>query len=145
MSNEPAVVRQWLYETLMANTVLNALLPGGWHHGTAPEGTPYPFGTYHMQAPGQDTTNVSRRRMLANGLYLVRATGVVGESDQQLDTIASMIDETIDRASGSAGSGHVYMATREMPWDRPPYTEQGQTYREAGGLYRVWVQDPVAA
>jgi hypothetical protein len=141
---DPAVVRQWLYETLTDDAPLVALLTGGWHRGKAPSGTPYPFGTFHLQGPGQDTTSVSRRRILSNGLWLVRATGVMGESDGNLDTIAAMIDGVLDRASGDAGTGHVYMATRELPWDRD-YDENGQSYVEAGGLYRIWVQDPVAA
>lgn len=141
MSFEPAVARQWLYEALTDDSTLMAMVPGGVWRGTAPEGTVYPFISFHLQAPGADTTSVSRRRTLTNGLWMVRATGVAGDSDEDIDAIASRIDYTIDRASGDAGTGHVYMATRENPWDRD-YDEEGQTYREAGGLYRLWVQDP---
>lgn len=143
MSFDPAVVREWLYTTLTADSQLMTDLPGGFHHGTAPKLLGYPFGSFQLQAPGQDTTSISRRRILSNGLWLVRGIGVVGDSDQNLDRIAGRIDDVIDRASGSAGAGFVYMATREAPWMPPPYLEEGIKFAEAGGLYRIWVQDPL--
>lgn len=144
MSYDPAVVREWLYQTLLASYPLVALVPGGIWRGTVPEGKPYPFISYHLQAAGQDTTSISRRRILSNGLWMVRATAIEGDSDVDLDTIASMIDDVLDRQGGLAASGRVYMATRETPWDRT-YDEGGRTFVEAGGLYRIWVQDPAAA
>lgn len=138
---DPGVVRQWLYETLSTDVFLVPLVPGGFWRGVAPEHTAYPFVSFHLQAPGQDTTSVSRRRILSNSLWMVRATGVAGESDADLDEIAVKIDDAIDRQGGTAGTGRVYMATRETPWEQD-YDDEGQHYREAGGLYRVWVRDP---
>lgn len=143
MSYDPAVVRQWLYETLTADSSLMGMVPGGVWRGTAPPGTSYPFISFHLQAPGLDTKSVSGRRILSNGLWMLRATGVEGDSDQDLDAIAARMDTVLDRAGGTAGTGRVYMATREQPWDRP-YDDEGKTFVEAGGLYRIWVQDPAA-
>lgn len=144
MSNDVAVVREWVYSMLHADAPLTALATGGiWGKGKAPIGSGYPFISYHLQAHGQDTTSISRRRMLSNGLWLIRATGVEGDSDANLDTIAGMIDDVLDRAGGTAGTGRVYMATRELPWDHS-YEQGGQSFVETGGLYRIWVQDPAA-
>lgn len=140
--NETEVAYQFMVKRLEADSTLAAILPGGWHDGIAPAGTPYPFGSIGMQAPGADLTNVSRRRILSNGLWLVRAFAVVGDSDANLATIAARIDADLDLASGSEGTGFVYMVTREHPYYRSPYVEEGETLREAGGLYRAYVQDP---
>lgn len=140
--NELEVSYQFLVKLLIADGALGAILPGSWHDGVPPEGTPYPFGMITLQAPGADLTNQSRRRILSNGLWLVRAFGVVGDSDSNLATIAARIDADLDLASGSEGTGFVYMVTREMPYYRSPYVEEGETLREVGGLYRAYVQDP---
>src|SRR5678815_4279904 len=127
---EPAVVAEWLFSTL-SDVDWDDKLPGGWHRRKAPAKTPYPYGSYHMHAPAADTTSTNRTRILTNALWLVRATGIAGDSDANLDTIAVMIDDALDRASGTAGTGRVYMATRETPWDRD-YVEGGVNYVEVG-------------
>lgn len=115
-----------------------SILPGGWHRGIAPLGTPYPFGSFQPRGFVPSTRRLSQVRILTNGLWAVYATGVEGESDGNLATIAVEIDGVLDRASGSAGAGFVYGSTYELPWDRT-YTENDVTYVENGGQFRIWV------
>lgn len=144
MSYEPAIAKIFLWEKLNAAPIL-AVLPGGWHEGIAEEGAPSPLGVVHMEAAAPDLTDVShKKRILTNALWMVKIIGILGDTDQNLDTIASMVDDALDHASGDAGTGHVYMVTREFVWAPPPYLEEGRIYRETGGRYRVYVQDPVA-
>lgn len=134
---EPEEVRLWLMAKLVP-VDWDDLLPGGWHRGIAPIGTPYPFGSFHPQGFARSTRTLSQVRILSNGLWAVFATGIEGQTDANLATIAERIDGALDRASGSAGAGFVYGSTWEIPWDRT-YRENDVTYVENGGQYRIWV------
>lgn len=135
---EPETVRLWLMAQLVAHD-WDTMLPGGWHRGIAPLGTLYPYGSFHVQAFEPDTKNISQRRVITAAQWAVFATGEEGQSDANLATIAGEIDDVLDRASGSAGAGVIYMATRIRPWDRN-YAQNGTTFVENGGLYRIWVK-----
>lgn len=129
---------KWCFETLSEDATLDALVPGGWHEHPAPEGTVFPYGTFQVQASGEDVDAVGAHRIFEEIVLLVRVVHQ-GRSTIGLKPAVDRMDVLLHRASGTTDGGRVISCVREGTFHLPEIS-QGKHYRHLGGLYRVLAQ-----
>lgn len=130
-----AVIEEWLYATLAADTVLSGL---GIHADEIPEGEALPAVVYQFRG-GSDLRGTGPAIIWANALYLVKVIGQ-GRSTVALKPYTERIATRLHAASGTtAGGGTVLTCVREGLYKLPEYTD-GEHYRHVGAFWRILAQ-----
>jgi hypothetical protein len=133
---EDARARSWIIQTIKGDTTLAPLIGGRVHHGPAPPKEPEPFVTVELLSPGNDLIVVGGARVWSNMLWLVKVT-ISGNSTAKLEPIVDRIDVLLHNKSGTVVGGVIHNAVRERPYGAPPFQDNGKTFVQEGGEYRV--------
>lgn len=136
MAEETIVADTWLYETLTGDSALMAEVTGV-HSTSRTRDSELPAVVFEWLA-GTDVMYVNGIRVWHSGVWIVKAVDVTS-SWTDVQTAAERIDALLHRQSGSPTGGTVFTATREAPF-RSAYTNEGVSYRELGGRFRIAVQ-----
>ena len=134
--SELLAVEQFLYSALSTLTTgASALATRAYSH-VAPEDAVYPYIVFQQQA-GRDVNGVGAIRIMSNELYTAKA--VTDKSFSSLDALVDSIDDLLHKASGTTSAGTIFSVVRESPFSLPT-VEDGITYFQRGGIYRILVQ-----
>ena len=130
----------WLYGQLSADSTLNAL---GIYGHVVPSGVSFPLIQFRALSSTDAQTGVGATIIMANLLYVVVAvqefrTG--RPSFAPLEDYADRIHTQLHKHSGTIASGQILASVRDSPF-RNVYQQDGITYYELGGIYRVFAQD----
>lgn len=132
MASANDVAERWLYGRLAADATIAA---AGVHMDPAPLGTPTPYVVLVPLSPGVDVSVVGGIRVKTDAVYLVKAV-CEGKSYAALSDLVSRIDAQLQRQSGAGVLSCVRTGTFRLP-DR----RDGADYRQAGGMYRLEIQE----
>lgn len=140
--HEIGLVLQWLTSTLLADTTLASLAPGGVWRAMAPTTvSSSPFVTLNFQA-GSDITTINGYRIWSSQLYQVRASGPA-KNTANIVQAASRLDTVLGGIIGhhltSITDGIIYSCIRESPLMLDELVN-GEQWSNVGGLYRLQVQ-----
>lgn len=134
------VVKRWLRATLVADSTLAGLAPGGVYESVAPKGTATPFIVWTPVDMGSDISAVGAIRVMTRFMYQVTAW-ITGNDFAALDPIVTRIDTLLHKASGTAASGHVLECVRIGIVDPGVVIEtSGRVTRQAGAEFRIWAR-----
>jgi hypothetical protein len=143
MADEQQLVQEWLHSTLNADPTLITLVPGKYWPDSVPQTLPgggavrFPAGSYQLMA-GTDLIVVDGRRVWSNQIWLVKLSAVVGDEATFPAAVARQ-DELLRRVRGVAlGGGPALSCFREASYNQP-VLEEGVSYRQRGGQYRIYV------
>jgi len=147
--NEPKIVRIYLNTVLndTGNSAMQTACPGGWWPDKIPQqsvlgvAVPFPAGTYQLYSPGNDLVVINNTRIWSDMEWLIKASAIVGQ-DATLDDAVDLMDDLLKdvryQAVGSDGA-MIYAISRLRPFSQP-VDEDGVSYRQEGGFYRVQVR-----
>lgn len=136
--NEIALGLAWINATLMGDSTMVALTPGGFHRAMAPPDTATPFVMYAWQS-GADTTTANAFRLLSELTFQIRAVGPVSDMASVM-AVASQIDTLFGGpTSGITTGGIIDACYRQSPvmFDE---LVSGKQWSNIGGLYRLEIQ-----
>lgn len=147
MSHPIALGLQWIYETLVADSTIGSLAPGGFYRGAAPDkdkdGTlvPSPFVVFNYQS-GSFKTTMNGVRVLSRVLYQIKATGL-GDADHAsgVAAAAAQIDALFkERRNETTTGGLIDSCIGDAPiqYDEPAVA--GVFWTHFGGLYELFIQ-----
>ena len=129
-----------VYAKVNVSAVTN-IATGGIFQETAPQGAVHPIVLIRGAGIPDEYSSQDVRMM---GMFDVIVVGVV-EGFSYNYTLAEKIDDALKDASSVQGSGASSFPTyskRLRPFRRA-YEIDGKSYREAGGVYRVWAASPL--
>lgn len=136
MADETIVADTWIYSTLTGDSALMGEVTGV-HSTSRPRDSDLPAVIFDWIA-GSDITYINGIRVWHSGVWVVKAVAAT-TSWADLQAAAERIDVLLHRQSGTAAGGTVFTATREAP-HRQAYSDEGVSYRELGGRFRIEVQ-----
>jgi hypothetical protein len=130
----------WLYSQLEADSTLAAL---GIYGHVVPEGESFPLVQFRALSNTDSQAGVGAYIIMSNLLYVVVAVQEFRSgrpSFQPLEGYADRIHTQLHKTSGTIVGGQVLASTRDNPF-RNVYQQDGITYYELGGIYRVYATD----
>jgi hypothetical protein len=131
-------VERWLYTTLADDTTFAGT---GIYSTVAPPTATYPLIVFAALGT-DDVLGAGAERIFVRGEWKVVAVGRTN-SYQSLVSLANRIDTLLHRATFSSSSGNVYACVRIAPFSLTEQGEQGVTYRQLGGIYRIWTKENI--
>lgn len=120
---------------LEAQPTLVDVAPGGVHEGQLRGVDDDVVGIVVQHQAPIDDTRQRRYRVMARALFVVRAS-VAGESYDELEPAADLIDAALHGASGAGDDGLWFESVRVSPVGYPEVAGSKQ-YRHLGGMYRL--------
>jgi hypothetical protein len=139
MSTEITIGKKWIYNTLIANNTLSALITNGGEISVyADFARKTPCVVYQTYSIKDDTMVVGGYRVKSNIQFMVKA---IDRSENTIlaEQIADLIDESLHRKSGILPEGTVISCVRRLPLN---FIEKNpeSTYQHLGGIYRLEIQ-----
>lgn len=126
-----APIDQALVAKLRSNLTLKAQV-SGFHEGIAPQGTPYPFITYHTQyAPYEPVWGGE----LIEAGYVVNVWAENSVDAKNIDTLAA---QTLHYAQLSVTGQSTLICRRVGDLKSVDMDEEGKKVYSVGGLYEIW-------
>lgn len=136
--NEIALGLAWIKATLLGDSTMVALAPGGFHRAMAPPGTPTPFVMFSHLA-GADTTTANGYRLLSRLTYQIRASGPASDTEAVV-AAANQIDVLFGGpTSGTTPGGIIDSCTRQSPVELDELVN-GKEWTNIGGLHLLEIQ-----
>ncbi len=142
MSNEAALLFQYVNTTLRADSALMAASVGGVWQGTADIGVTGPYTSFGQQS-GQDSLTSAAKRVMAR--MLLQIVGVGPDAQYAaLVVIANRIDALFGDVKnvGLPGGGVMLTSYREQPLALDIGLVAGASWSKLGGLYHIDLQSP---
>ena len=137
MSNEAALLFQYVNTTLRADSALMAASVGGVWQGVADISTVGPYTSFGQQS-GQDSLTSAAKRVMAR--MLLQIVGVGPDAQYAaLVVIANRIDALFGDVKnvGLPGGGVMLTSYREQPLALDIGLEAGASWSKLGGLYHI--------
>jgi hypothetical protein len=139
MSTEITTGKKWIYNTLLANTSIVALVTNDGEIGIyADYARKVPCVVYQTYSIKEDTMAIGGGRVKSNIQFMVKA---IDRSDNtsKVEQIASLIDQSLHKKSGILTEGTVISCIRRLPFN---FIEKNpeSTYQHLGGIYRLEIQ-----
>lgn len=128
---------EWLYSTLSAGTALVAVVSTRLYRHHAPQGAVVPYVVFRYEG-GHDVAGVGTARVMTEGVYQVRATGLWADY-ATIKSAADQIDTLLQGASGTTSDTTIAACVREEVFELNDLADDGQSYAHVGGLYRLTV------
>ena len=138
MRNESYLADQWLYETLIGDVSLSAIVGTRVYSDEAPPNAIFPYLQWNLIS-AVDIKGQSTFRIMANCLYVVKLVGkstTYGSLMPASDRMHTLID---GKGGDTVAGDHVYSCSREEPYRLTEYVS-GVSYRHLGGVFRIFVQ-----
>jgi hypothetical protein len=135
--SETQVICQFVEGTLEDDVAMTALIAKRVYYATAPQGEPMPYILY-QRLSGVDVQPSRLYRLGSKEQYVIK---VVCDEDTaaNLDAINDRMDALLHGFSGDVEGGHISSCVRTSPFELP-YSEQGKTYYQRGGIYDIFAQ-----
>lgn len=134
--HELSRAEKWLYQALVGDAQLAAVVSSRVYAYLAPEKATFPFVLFSFQG-GADKQGVGTARVLARPIYQIKVVGRDEVSDA-IQTAADRIDEVIGKAVRQVVDSYVFTARRISPVAYvEPDKNSGRVFHHRGGLYRI--------
>lgn len=136
--NEIALGLAWIKATLLGDSTMVALAPGGFHRAMAPPKTATPFVTFSYIS-GADTITANAFRLLSQLTYQIRAVGPASATDA-IFAAAAQIDSLFGGpTAGTTSGGFIDSCYRQSPIHVDELVS-GLQWSNQGGLYKLEIQ-----
>lgn len=136
--HELVAAEEWLYATLLGDTVLTGIATGGIFQDYAPDGTLPPWVIFALQSPGNDSLTLNAVRVMTNPLYQIVVVGPVSMA-AAVANAASELDTLMKRTSGAVVGGYIADCHRESPLTKSE-TINTVKWKSTGGLFRLAIE-----
>ncbi len=134
--NETPRIEQFLFQLLMGDPALTAVVGSRVHITPAPQGTAFPHVVFNYQS-GMDVQGCGTHRTMLRALYQVKVISK-GSPDAAVRTAADRIDELVGKVAAATLNGYIFSGRRTTPI-RFIETAGDIVFHHIGGLYRVEV------
>ncbi len=144
MAGEINLAAQWIYQQLSGDAAMVATLPDGVRgisQDVAPPGTRFPYVVFSLLDAGDtlNTTGPSQEIIWQPTLWLVKGVHKTASTAGALAALEQRIFARLHKQQATLTDGAVWSAVRVRPFQMTETGPGGESYRHAGGVYRIRV------